>query len=93
MSAAVRGWAAVKEEEGTAGSRVAPRTQAKLNSGQGPKCGGTISAEERWNMIAQAAYRRAARREFTGGDSVEDWSAAEADIDAQLAKTNVTVIP
>lgn len=44
-------------------------------------------------MIAEAAYRRAAKREFVGGDLVEEWSRAEADIDARLAETKVTVIP
>lgn len=91
----------MNEENGTAratgapsaGEKVAPAPGGKRNLGQGPNYGGTISAEERWNMIAEAAYRRAAKREFVGGDLVEDWSRAEADIDARLAETKVTVIP
>ncbi|MDE2259892.1 MAG: DUF2934 domain-containing protein [Betaproteobacteria bacterium] len=40
-----------------------------------------INREE---MIAVAAYYRAEHRDFDGGDSVEDWLAAEAEIDALL---------
>jgi hypothetical protein len=43
--------------------------------------------EERHRMIAEAAYYRAQRREFRGGDPVEDWLAAEADIDRRLGRT------
>jgi hypothetical protein len=38
----------------------------------------------RRGMIAQAAYLRAERRSFTGGSEVEDWLAAEAEVDALL---------
>jgi hypothetical protein len=37
-------------------------------------------------MIAEAAYFRAERRGFNGGDTVRDWCEAEAEIDAQLRK-------
>jgi hypothetical protein len=35
-------------------------------------------------MIAQAAYLRAERRGFSGGSEVDDWLAAEAEVDALL---------
>ena len=35
---------------------------------------------ERCRMIAAAAYYRAEKRGFTGGDPVQDWLAAEAEI-------------
>lgn len=35
---------------------------------------------DRYRMIATAAYYRAEHRGFTGGDPVEDWLAAEAEI-------------
>ena len=35
-------------------------------------------------MIAEAAYFKAERRGFNGGDAVRDWCEAEAEIDAQL---------
>jgi hypothetical protein len=43
-----------------------------------------ISEEMRRGMIAQAAYLRAERRGFKEGDEVEDWLAAEAEVDALL---------
>lgn len=44
----------------------------------------TVSAHRRREMIAEAAYYRAQKRGFTGGDPVADWVAAEAEIDALL---------
>jgi hypothetical protein len=43
-----------------------------------------ISEDVRRGMIAEAAYLRAERRGFTGGDEREDWLAAEAEVDALL---------
>jgi hypothetical protein len=43
-----------------------------------------ITDEQRHQMIADAAYFRAERRGFHGGDPVLDWVDAEADIDARL---------
>lgn len=37
-------------------------------------------------MIAEAAYYRAQRRGFRGGNSVEDWLDAEAEIDRRLGQ-------
>jgi hypothetical protein len=36
-------------------------------------------------MIREAAYFRAEARGFVGGDLVEDWLAAEAEIDALVS--------
>lgn len=44
----------------------------------------TVSPEERYNMIATAAYFLAERRGFFGGYEMNDWITAEADIDAML---------
>jgi hypothetical protein len=44
----------------------------------------TVTAEERHGMIERAAYLRAERRGFQGGSALEDWLAAEAEIDRQL---------
>lgn len=38
----------------------------------------------RQQMIAEAAYYRAERRGFNGGDALRDWCEAEAEIDARL---------
>jgi|KBSSwiStaDraftv2_1062776.scaffolds.fasta_scaffold1330898_2 hypothetical protein len=43
-----------------------------------------LSPEERHRLIAEAAYFRASRRGFDGGAEVEDWLAAEAEIDGKL---------
>jgi DUF2934 family protein len=43
------------------------------------------SAEERQQMIAVAAYFRAQGHNFEPGQEVEDWLAAEAEIDEKLS--------
>lgn len=43
-----------------------------------------VSEEERRAMIARAAYFRAERRNFAPGQELEDWAAAEAEIDREL---------
>jgi hypothetical protein len=40
-------------------------------------------------MIADAAYRRAQQRGFTPGNEVEDWLAAEAEVDFALSSQYV----
>ncbi|MGO9512260.1 MAG: DUF2934 domain-containing protein [Steroidobacteraceae bacterium] len=42
-------------------------------------------------MIAKAAYFRAARRDFQPGHELEDWLAAEAEVDRQLAEARMRV--
>jgi hypothetical protein len=39
-------------------------------------------------MIAEAAYLRAQQRGFESGNEVEDWLAAEAEVDALLRAGN-----
>ena len=46
-----------------------------------------VSAEERRSMIALAAYFRAERRNFGPGHELEDWVAAEAEVDRELARS------
>lgn len=48
----------------------------------------TITEGARWAMVEQAAYLRAERRGFTPGGEVEDWLAAEAEVDALLRAGN-----
>ena len=43
-----------------------------------------ITPEQRYRMICDAAYFRAERRGFIGGNSAEDWTAAESEIDSLL---------
>jgi 2-oxoglutarate dehydrogenase complex dehydrogenase (E1) component-like enzyme len=44
----------------------------------------TVTPEERYKMIATAAFFRAERRGFATGNEAEDWSTSEAEIDATL---------
>lgn len=55
-------------------------------SGSPAGTGKVLSPEERQRMIAEAAYYRALQRGFSGGDSVEDWLAAEREIDERLMR-------
>jgi hypothetical protein len=41
-------------------------------------------AERRRALIAEAAYRRAAQRNFAPGGELEDWLAAEREVDVAL---------
>lgn len=81
----------------TRSTRSAPvRTTARATRAVGvrkpapaaPGNGTTISAAERRSMIEQAAYFRAEKRGFAPGDALQDWLAAEAEIDGQLAGQN-----
>lgn len=42
---------------------------------------GSISLEQRENMIREAAYFRAMQRGYTPGHDLEDWLAAEAEVE------------
>ncbi len=44
-----------------------------------------ISAEERKKMIEKAAYFRAEQRNFEPGHEVEDWLAAEKEVELRIA--------
>lgn len=45
-----------------------------------------VSPGQRQQMIAEAAYFRAERRGFRGGDAMDDWREAEAEVDARLRR-------
>ena len=40
----------------------------------------SLTPEERFNRIAEAAYLRAAARGFVGGDAMQDWLDAEMEL-------------
>jgi len=40
-----------------------------------------IAPEERWKMIAIAAYHKAEKREFAPGGELQDWADAEKEVD------------
>ena len=58
---------------------TAPRRQVDTKS--------MVTPDERRGMIAEAAYLRAERRGFAGGDPNDDWLAAEWEIDQILSRT------
>ena len=43
-----------------------------------------VNAEQRRYMIEEAAYYLAEQRGFQGGDPLEDWLAAESEVDHRL---------
>lgn len=45
-----------------------------------------VGPEQRAALIAEAAYFRAESRGFQPGQEMEDWLAAEADVDARLLR-------
>lgn len=45
-----------------------------------------VTGGQRRQMIAEAAYFKAERRGFNGGDVVRDWCEAEAEVDARLRR-------
>ena len=52
-----------------------------------------VSAERRRAMIAESAYLRAERRGFATGHEVDDWFAAEREVDALLSAGTRTTQP
>lgn len=46
-----------------------------------------ITQEERWRMIAVAAYHKAEQRDFQPGGEVDDWLAAEREVDTLLGRS------
>lgn len=55
----------------------------KKAGGRQKKATHSVTPEERWRMIAEAAYYLAEKRGFAG-DSVNDWVEAEKAIDAAV---------
>jgi len=49
----------------------------------------TTSPTQRRQMIAEAAYFRAEKRGFSGGDELRDWFEAESEVDRQLRKREI----
>lgn len=68
--------------------RAATTPTRRMRATQAEPAGGraAVSPEQRRAMIAQAAYYRAEQRGFAPGAELEDWLAAEAEIDRALAE-------
>jgi len=63
----------VKSRKPTPSKSGTPKTAAKF-----------VTPEQRYKMIAEAAYFIAEKRGFSEGDKNSDWLNAEADIDKML---------
>ena len=63
------------------------KTKSTTPSPQAHNPGRLVSGERRQRMIAEAAYFRALKRGFSGGDPVDDWLAAEREINRILPGT------
>ena len=71
----------------TAKQKTAKKTTAakkKASNSRKKAANKPISADQRNRMIAEAAYYNAERRGFIGGNDVQDWLDAEAQVDARL---------
>jgi hypothetical protein len=51
-----------------------------------------VDPDRREEMIRTAAYRRAESRGFSPGQEMDDWLAAEADIDEKLAHGEIPTV-
>lgn len=86
VRAAQTGQPAAKAAPRQRAPALKPEAEANANASTaaGASTGITVSEEARRAMIQQAAYLRAERRGFPSGGEVEDWLAAEAEVDALL---------
>ena len=76
--------AATSPEKKTAPTKKAA-TKTKTTTSKPNK---SITAEERWQMISEAAYFLAEKRGFSGGNPCDDWTQAESQVDALLRQRN-----
>lgn len=65
-------------------SNATKRSRAPNRAVDSGPSAATVSADERRRMIAEAAYYRALDRKFQGGDPVDDWLAAEHEVNQRL---------
>ncbi len=68
-------------------AKTAPRS-ARPGQADPPARTSAVSQDQRRGMIAEAAYFHAEQRGFAPGGEVEDWLAAEEEVDALLAHSN-----
>jgi hypothetical protein len=64
----------------------APRKSAVAAAKAKSSVASFVDPGQRAALIAEAAYFRAQKRGFAPGHEVEDWLAAEADVDAKLLR-------
>jgi len=72
-----------KNPEVTPARKRAPRKRVAATENAGPSF---VDPQQRAALIARAAYFHAMNRGFAPGHEVEDWLAAEAEVDAELLR-------
>ncbi len=84
--------AAVRKQSAHESSQARPAAAGKSSTARrvkpAPAASSVPTAEQRRQMIAEAAYLRAEQRGFTGASAVDDWLAAEADVDRRYPAGN-----
>lgn len=65
---------------------AASRARQGRSSGARASHPAALAGEDRYRMIAEAAYYRAEQRGFEPGSELDDWLAAEIEVDALLAE-------
>jgi len=80
-----------RKATGRTSSKKPPARKAPAARALPAGVGSPVSREERWRMVAEAAYYRARQRNFAAGDEVADWLQAEHDVDEQLAREGRTI--
>ena len=68
------------------------RAAEQSHAGSGEVAQRGIDPEVRHRMISEAAYRRYAQRGFVEGFDLEDWLAAEAEVDRQLGERSTPLL-
>lgn len=71
-----------KSKPTAATGKIAAKPARNSSSVPANQAHSTGNGADRQEMIAIAAYYRAERRGFDGGDAMQDWLEAEAEIDA-----------
>ncbi len=72
------------KSSGSTGKSKAAAASGKITARPASQVRATGNGEDREEMIAIAAYYRAERHGFDGGDPMLDWLEAEAEIDAAV---------
>nr|VFK38284.1 MAG: phasin family protein [Candidatus Kentron sp. TC]VFK39715.1 MAG: phasin family protein [Candidatus Kentron sp. TC]VFK54267.1 MAG: phasin family protein [Candidatus Kentron sp. TC] len=73
----------IRKDEAVSGEEAVDRMS--IRETEAPSVKKAVSPLERWAMIAEAAYYRAQKRGFIGGNPMGDWIEAEREIDADYA--------
>lgn len=83
-SSAAKSAATPSVEHAAEAASPARKRPTKSKSAEQVEGSTAVTPEQRMAWITEAAYYRAERRGFCGGDDTADWLAAEAEVDAML---------